>query len=165
MKSILSRYAIAAIVPALLIATAAQPSAAKPTPKAPTIVKAQNAIDRANPNIKAPKKNPKIEALHEAINTYYADLNKRLEPGEDIASGGFSYLEVVGLRLIAFSGNKAEVAVTVVERGYVGERYGHGAPLLYAVSSVAPMNTRQTVIKLEKKGSQWAIDTIGSTKL
>jgi hypothetical protein len=68
MKSILSRSAITAIVPALLIA--ATPVAAKPVPKAPTITKAQDAITsgrsetnaQSNPKNKNLKKNIKIES-------------------------------------------------------------------------------------------------------
>jgi hypothetical protein len=161
MKSILSRYAIAAIVPALLITTPAKPSAAKPTPKAPTIVKAQDAIARSNPKNKAPKKNAKIEALREAIYDYYAARNKSFEPGPNVASGGFSFEEIVRLDLQSFNGDRAKVAAILLDHGYTGGRYGRDITTFrYEPSG---MITRNIVIELEKKDNHWKVHDVQET--
>jgi hypothetical protein len=153
MKSILSRSAIATIVPALLIATA--PVTAEPTPKAPMIVKARDAITQANPKNKAPKKNAKIEALREAINDYYADRNYRSEPhGLSGGSGGFSFEEVTRLDLQSFKGDQAEVAAIVLDRLYGGGTYGTETTWRYEHNGTI---TRNVVLKLVKQGNRWKV--------
>jgi hypothetical protein len=166
MKSILSRYAIAAIVPALLIAAA--PVTAKPVPKAPTIVKARDAMTsgrsetnaQANPKNKAPKKNAKIEALRSAIYDYYAAQNQRSEPGPTVSTGGFGFVEIVRLDLQSFKGDRAEVAAILLDRSYGGARYGNETTFRYEASG---MITRNIVIKLEKKDNQWKVDDVQET--
>jgi hypothetical protein len=158
MKSILSRAAIATIVPALLIAAA--PVTAKPVLKAPTIVKAQDAIAQSNPKNKAPKKNAKIEALRSAIYDYYAAQNQRSEPGPNVSTGGFGFVEIVRLDLQSFKGDRAEVAAILLDRSYGGARYGNETTFRYEASG---MITRNIVIKLEKKGNQWKVDDVQET--
>jgi hypothetical protein len=164
MKSILSRYAIAAIVPALLIAAA--PVTAKPVPKAPTIakaptlVKAQDAVTQANPKNKAPKKNAKIEALRSAIYDYYADRNYRSEPhGISGGSGGFSFEEVTRLDLQSFKGDQAEVAAIVLDRSYGGGTYGETTWWYKQDGTI----TRNVVIKLVKQGNRWKVEDTTET--
>jgi hypothetical protein len=158
MKSILSRYAIAAIVPALLIAAA--PVTAKPVPKAPTIVKARDAIAQSNPKNKAPKKNAKIEAFHAAITNYYADLNRRMQPTdlENFGSGGFSFFEVATLQLRSVNGNKAEVLALVLDRSYGGSGVGPrgSRQVRYYVGGI-PMIKRDVILNLEKQGNTWIV--------
>jgi hypothetical protein len=158
MKSILSCSAIATIVPALFIA--AQPVTAKPVPKAPTIVKARDAIAQSNPKNKAPKKNAKIEALRSAIYDYYGAQNKRSEPGPTVSTGGFGFVEIVRLDLQSFKGDRAEVAAILLDRSYGGARYGNETTFRYEASG---MITRNIVIKLEKKGNQWKVDDVQET--
>jgi hypothetical protein len=158
MKSILSRAAIATIVPALLIA--ATPVTAKSVPKAPTIVKAPDAIAQSNPKNKAPKKNAKIEALRSAIYDYYAAQNQRSEPGPTVSSGGFGFVEIVRLDLQSFKGDRAEVAAILLDRSYSGARYGNETTFRYESSG---MITRNIVIKLEKKDNQWKVDGVQET--
>jgi hypothetical protein len=159
MKSILSRYAIAAIVPALLIAAA--PVTAKPVPKAPTIVKARDAIAQSNPKNKAPKKNAKIEAMRQAISEYYAKLNNRLEPGEaeNFGSGGFSFFEVTMLQLRALNGNKAEVQAMVIDRGYVGYGRGSRGSRRMSYDEGGTVIIRDVVLNLEKQGNTWKVES------
>jgi hypothetical protein len=166
MKSLLSRFAIATIVPALLIAAA--PVTAKPVPKAPTIakvpalIKAQDAVTQANPKNKAPKKNAKIEAFHAAITNYYADLNRRMQPTdlENFGSGGFSFFEVATLQLQSVNGNKAEVLALVLDRSYGGSGVGPrgSRQVRYYVGGI-PMIKRDVILKLEKKGSIWTVES------
>jgi hypothetical protein len=160
MKSLLSRFAIATIVPALLIAAA--PVTAKPVPEAPTIVKAQDAIAQSNPKNKAPKKNAKIEAFHAAITNYYADLNRRMQPTdlENFGSGGFSFFEVATLQLQSVNGNKAEVLALVLDRSYGGSGVGPrgSRQVRYYVGGI-PMIKRDVILKLEKKGSIWTVES------
>jgi hypothetical protein len=158
MKSILSRAAIATIAPALLIAAA--PVTAKPVPKAPTMVKARDAIAQSNPKNKAPKKNAKIEALRSAIYDYYGDRNKRSEPGPTVSTGGFGFVEIVRLDLQSFKDNRAEVAAILLDRSYGGARYGSETTFRY---EAAGMITRNIVIKLEKKDNQWKVDDVRET--
>jgi hypothetical protein len=158
MKSILSRSAIATIVPALLIAAA--PVTAKPVPKAPTIVKARDAIAQSNPKNKAPKKNAKIEAFHAAITNYYADLNRRMQPTdlENFGSGGFSFFEVATLQLQSVNGNKAEVLALVLDRSYGGSGVGPrgSRQVRYYVGGI-PMIKRDVILNLEKQGNTWIV--------
>jgi hypothetical protein len=160
MKSLLSRFAIATIVPALLIAAA--PVTAKPVPKAPAIVKARDAIAQSNPKNKAPKKNAKIEAFHAAITNYYADLNRRMQPTdlENFGSGGFSFFEVATLQLQSVNGNKAEVLALVLDRSYGGSGVGPrgSRQVRYYVGGI-PMIKRDVILKLEKKGSIWTVES------
>jgi hypothetical protein len=167
MKSILSCLAIAAIVPALFIA--AQPVAAKPVPKAPTIVKARDAMTsgrsetnaQANPKNKAPKKNAKIEALREAIYNYYAARNKSFEPGPNVATGGFSFEEIVRLDLQSFNGDRAKVAAILLDHGYTGGRSGRDiSTFRYERTG---MITRNIVIELEKQDNRWKVRDVQET--
>jgi hypothetical protein len=158
MKSILSRTAIATIIPALLIAAA--PVTAKPVPKAPTMVKARDAIAQANPKNKAPKKNAKIEALREAIYDYYAARNKSFEPGPNVASGGFSFEEIVRLDLQSFNGDRAKVAAILLDHGYSGARYGRETTFRYEPTGLI---TRNIVIELEKKDNRWKVRDVQET--